>query len=195
MFDAQKFLEDYSIPISTSGKNTQPGWINIKCPFCYDNSNHGGFNIIKGYYNCWQCGHHSLYDVISKLTGENPKQILYNYSTRYLINKKLNKKKAPVEKLKIPGSELTKQQRKYLINRNFDPDFLIEKYKIKGTGPTGAYSFRIIAPIFYKNKAVSYQSRDTTNKQKLRYKACSKDKEIIHHQNKKNACRTHIFLL
>ena len=35
MFDAKRFLDDYSIQYITEGhKHSRPGWIQIKCPFC-----------------------------------------------------------------------------------------------------------------------------------------------------------------
>lgn len=51
-----------------------------------------------------------------------------------------------------------------------------------GTAHMGNYKQRIIAPIFYNGKMVSYQGRDITEKQ-IKYKACSTEKEIIHHKH------------
>jgi DNA primase len=62
------------------------------------------------------------------------------------------------------------------MQRNFDPYYLTDTYKIKSGGIIGDYSFRIIIPIFYKNILVSFQARSIYSKEKcseldiLRYK-------------------------
>ena len=182
-FDAIRFLTDYNITYWTQGKNVQDGWVNITCPNpeCNDKSQHGGFNIMKGYYNCWKCGHQSLRFIISLLTGEsNPTNIINEYMGSTIIRKRLNKKvKSNVTNIKLPGTELKKMHRKYLLKRGFDPDYIEKKYKIKGTGITGDWKYRIIIPIYYKGQLVSYQGRDITDQQELRYKTLSKDESII----------------
>ena len=39
----------------------------------------------------------------------------------------------------------------------------------------GKYKNRIIIPIYYNNKLVSYHSRDITNKSKIKAKACEQE--------------------
>jgi DNA primase len=70
-----------------------------------------------------------------------------------------------------------------LQSRNFIPEVLKEKWKIKGTGPIGDYKHRIIAPIYFNGVLVSYQGRDYTGKAERRYMACRKKDELIHHKN------------
>ena len=187
MFNFKKFLIDYKIPIGEEG-NTAPGWINIKCPFCSDHSNHLGWNIEQQYFNCWKCGWHSIIDVIMILTNNNfhkSKELLKQYIIGSNYIPICQEKKTIINDiihLPTGTKELSTIHRNYLINRNFDPDHLIQKYNLKGTLYTGNYKFRIIAPIYYNGKLVSYQGRDVTDKQKLRYKACSKKNEIIHHK-------------
>lgn len=69
--------------------------------------------------------------------------------------------------------------RKYLEDRNFDPDYLEEKYKLRGTDHLGKYKFRIIVPVLQNYKTVSFISRDVTNQQEMRYMACPKSMEIV----------------
>jgi len=186
MFNAEKFLIDYDIKHFTEGKNVQEGWVNIKCPFCGDKSNHGGFNPIEAYYNCWRCDWHSLQEIITtitEITYSEVNRIIKQYSKFSSIAKK---KKAEVKqgKLLLPESteELKKNHKKYLMKRNFDPDKLEKEFGLKGTGNYGGYKYRIIAPIYYDERLVSYQGRDVTNRQELRYKACSKLEELIFHK-------------
>ena len=65
----------------------------------------------------------------------------------------------------------------------FDPKKLIHEWNLKGTLFLGAYKFRIIAPIYFQGKLVSYQGRDITEKSPLRYKTCPKTLEILHHKH------------
>ncbi len=184
MFDFKKFCNDYNIEIPDETKNTNIGWINVNCPFCIsgDYSNHLGFNITNDYMNCWKCGHHSLYEYVQTITKENPISIIKKYNADNIIQKKLNQKIIKNNKIILPGNKLLNIHKKYLLKRNFDPDYLQTKYNIKGSSNLGEYKFRIIIPIYYQSKVVSFQTRDITGKQKLKYVSCPKEKEIIHHK-------------
>ena len=74
--DIERLLEDLGISTSTTGKHSRPGWINVECPFCTGNpGTHLGFNLAKGYANCWRCGHKHLDEVLMRLTGQNRAEI------------------------------------------------------------------------------------------------------------------------
>ena len=164
MFNGNQFFDDYNIPYIESGKNVQKGWINITCPFHNDNSEHLGFNYEKGYANCWHCGYISIFNLIKTLLpNENTHHIKQRYETgnKVHINKKEENRIIP-DKVIIPGESLKEVHKEYLRSRNFNPSFLESKYKLRGTNNLGDYRFRIIAPIFYNGKLVSYQGRDIT---------------------------------
>jgi hypothetical protein len=183
VFDAIKFLETYHIEYWTEGKNCQIGWVNIACPMCFDDSNHGGINLDNGYYNCWKCGKSWLDQVILKLLNVSIKEarkIKDTYTDDYVHRLNLNKdKKEKPNEIVMPGEPLNDRHRKYLSDRGFSPDYLEEKYGLKGTGITGDWKFRIMIPILYQKRLVSYQGRDYTGKAELRYKTLSKEKSII----------------
>jgi len=182
-FDALSFVKDYKIIYWVEGPNTQPGWVNIRCPFCSDSSNHGGFNISKAYYNCWKCGPKRLEIIIKNLLGVNyykASEIVKEYSGRNRVLNILNKKeKKEVLKVDLPGEKLKNPHRKYLKNKNYDSDFLMKKYNLLGTNFVGEWKYRIIIPIYFNNRLVSFQGRDYTNKAKLRYKTLKDDLSII----------------
>jgi len=81
----------------------------------------------------------------------------------------------------------------YLNKRGFDWDRLIKEYGVLGTTPSSQldngegkiipYSYRILTPIFWQSKQVTFQCRDYTDKQILKYMACPKLREIIHHKH------------
>jgi 5S rRNA maturation endonuclease (ribonuclease M5) len=186
VFNVERFLDDFDIPIFTEGKNCQPGWLNIQCPFCDDDSNHGGFEISTGHYNCWRCGWHSLDDIVGALTDSRKsiaQEIVDEYSER--LPEKKEKKIIPKKEITLPAGcgKMESTHRKYLIRRRFDPDYLEATWQLMGTKQYGDYKFRIIAPIYRNGIMVSYQGRDITNRSDQRYKACSKPEEVIHHKN------------
>jgi DNA primase len=80
--------------------------------------------------------------------------------------------------LTLPGGDLDKYHERYLQKRGYNPKELIDKYKIKGTGPVGEWKNRIMIPIFYKRELVSYQGRDITGQSDQRYKFLSIENSI-----------------
>lgn len=195
-FDVIKYLQDINIQYWTSGKNVTYGWVNIGCPLCYDQSSHGGFNIDGSYYNCWLCGGHSLIKVIRALENishAEAKKRLETYQTDTPSKVRIESPplKSDIE-FPIGTSVLKSQHKSYLQKRGFDPDELEGKYHLLGTGPVAFvklgdkkinYSNRIIIPIIYQNKIVSYQGRDITGRSDLRYRTCLRVEEVIHHKH------------
>lgn len=189
MFDVMAFLDDYNIPYYTEGKNTQRGWVNVQCPFdCGDSSNHGGFNINTGHYNCWNCGHHWADQVVAKLLNVNWKEarnIINKYEKMVgLREEKKERKRRKPKELKWPIScgSITKRHREYLRNRGYIPEELEKDWKICGTQGRGQYGNRIIAPVYLDGVPVSFVGRDITNRHQLRYMTCEKKDELIFHK-------------
>jgi len=185
MFRIEDFCNDNNIPYSSKVAN---GWINIRCQFCNDTGLHLGINIEGGYTSCFKCGYHPLNKVISILTRANfsvVKDILQKYSTgESIVNRQQTRKNIPSEVTFPPDTkELTNKAKKYLISRKFDPDKLVSIWKLLSTSHIGFYKFRILAPIYYKKRLVSYQCRDITGIHPQKYLACFQDEEIIEHQH------------
>lgn len=184
IFDAIRFLSEYNIEYSTFGKNVQTGWAGITCPLpdCGDTSDHGGFNLIGGYYHCWRCGGHQVETVIRYLlncTYSEALRIKDEFSDKYIIQQKAKERKK-VRSVNLPGCEkLLFCDRKYLEGRGFDPDFIFNRYQIHGSDLVGDWRYRIIIPIIYHGKIVSFQGRDITNKQFLRYRTLELEKSVI----------------
>lgn len=188
MFNIPKFYQDYNIPYWTEGKNVQHGWMNIQCPFCGDKSNHLGYNPNKEYYNCWLCGWHPIEEVITELLHISLYEAIITikkYTTSFKPQIKKNKKQIISSFLKLPPGtkDLTSNQKNYLKNRNFDPEKLVREFGLKGSSHIGEYKFRIITPIYFNNKLISYQGRATNENTTPKYKACKKSSEIIHHKH------------
>lgn len=179
----EKLFLDYKIDYSTK---INKHWVNTRCCFCGGSSYKLGFNPEDGYCTCFACGGHNLQDALSRILNvkrSDLKEILPDYEGNVIIRKELNHKK--VNKLELPSDEFTTAERKYLEKRNFNPNYLHEKYKIVGGGIVGKWKHRIIIPILLNGKVISWTSRSILSKGKLqeleipRYKNLSVDESII----------------
>lgn len=184
-FDALQFCIDYDIPYYTEGKNVTEGWVNIQCPLCEDAFNHGGFNPEKGYYHCWRCGGHSLKYIVWVLTKEkDTDKIIEEYSDEITVKRKEEKEKPIVTHVDMPGEDLQWYHKAYLRSRNFNPEYLEQKYYLKGTTPSFKFGPRIYTPIYYNGDLVSYQGRSIKEDDSdIKYLTAASDKEKILHKD------------
>lgn len=194
--DIIRLYKGHSIEFVTEGtKHTQPGWVNVACPFCVGNPGyHLGYNIEENYYHCWRCGGHPTKKVIAKLLNikENEaKDIIRSYGGRSSTRKKSDTVvKIIPNKLKLPsGSDaLGNSHKQYLLRRGFFANELERDWGLLGTGPISKldhinYKHRIIIPIHWNNKLVSFTSRDITDRAEKKYMSCPKDREVIPHKH------------
>jgi DNA primase len=171
-----QFFEEFQIKYWIQGKNVSKGHVNIQCPFCNDQSNHLGINILNlNKCNCWKCGRKNFVDIVAYILEANHKEaklfIKDNIDTKNIIfDKEIT---ASIKRRAVLPKEATdnfpKMHLKYLKDRGFNPNQVIKKFNLKACGIDGRYKFRIIIPIYQYHKLVSFTSRDITNKQKLKY--------------------------
>lgn len=192
--DVIQLYKDYGIFYATEGnKHCREGWVNIACPFCVGNEGlHLGYNLEENYYVCWRCGWKTTESVISKilkLSMEDTKSILRRYERNYTLkDNTILKVKLNTLSYEIIGEECTKKHKAYLKKRKYDVDTLIRMFQLRGTGPCTIldglnYSHRIIIPVFWEGKEVSFISRDVTEHHSLRYITCPTKREIIEHKH------------
>jgi DNA primase len=183
LLDILRLYQDYNIQYWTDGKNCAPGWIQVQCCFCGDSSNHLGYNLAKGYFTCWKCGKKKIEQVLMNLLSlefYEVKKVMLEYAGySKLFRKNEEKQKKVIPELALPGGELVDMHINYLSKRNFDADYLVNKYGITGTGITGDWKFRIMIPVIYNRKMVAFQGRDITGKAKYRYKSLSIENSIM----------------
>lgn len=172
-WDVISFLNKYSIPYYTEGKNVRAGYVNIRCPSCNDHSNHGGFSLLKPYYKCWRCGSHRIDNIISdllKIPVRDAKKIYNQFISSEELAfqhiKKINKQTA--EKVDYNFPELTDTAKKYLYDRGFTDEH-IQKYDLRFGGYSGKFAYRIIIPFYYNDVLISYQGRAINSKMTPKY--------------------------
>lgn len=162
--------------------------VNVDCPYCTsEHPMHLGFNPVGDYCTCWNCGSHNLKQTLSILLGVNYgelRELLKNYEGN-ILNYKDIKKIAKASRIELPGSRFTPMERKYLLSRNFSPRILWEKYGVKGGGISGEWKYRILIPLYFNGKLVSWTGRSILSKEKIiennipRYKNLSVEKSVI----------------
>lgn len=193
--DIIKLLTDYHIPYSTEHKNVRSGWVGIEdCPFCRSQGKfHLGYNTYEDYFSCWSCGGHSHEYVIAKLLGVSygrAEKILSQYGgkVKSLVEPRI---RMGNRQFKLPSNtheELNNYHKTYLIRRGFDPIYLQAVWGIMGTGMVSkldgiSYARRILAPVYWDGKLVTFQARDITNRHKAKYMACPPERERMHHKH------------
>jgi len=196
--DILQLYQDYNIEIAPQEhKHAHEGWVHTPCPFCKSEAGHEGFHLgfpLEGkFFICWRCGTHSAVETVSKLlkvSTHEANQILKNYGgiSTQLSGAKIKPKSKPFE---LPSYilPLSDQHKKYLINRNFDPEELANIWGMISTGPVSLldkinYGNRILVPINWDKKIVSFQTRIPRNVSKdfVKYLACLQTREIIEHK-------------
>lgn len=188
-YNIEQLLRDHNVPHVTEGhKHCQPGWIQVRCPYCKGNEGwHLGYNFQSNTWNCWRCGKHTMEEVLFtflKIHYKQVKDFLKPYRTFSHNTTEQEERIAPtVTDYPMGTTELKSMHKKYLKGRGFNSDILAKQYGLLGTGPVGNYKFRVIVPIFENKRLVSFQGRDITDRQELKYKACAKDLEAVHHKN------------
>ncbi len=191
--DIQRLLQDHNINFVLEGnKHCTEGWVNVHCPFCPGSKDyHLGIHEDGKGAHCWRCGSHPVIKTLGQLLNlpeSRIRALLQKYKIR--IHKRKDEPKISIFPLRFPkpNSQLTEPYKRYLVKRGFDPDKLEQEWGLKQTGPVSllddiSYSHRILIPIYWDGELVSFQARDITDRSLLKYMACPKRREKIHHKN------------
>jgi len=196
-FDSIAYFEDRQFEFHLAGeKNVTRGWVNIPCPFpgCGDPSWHCGINLESEMYNCYICGAKGhLSKLVAVLEGCSMAQANTILSKHpflgvedrdeypYKDPRKITQARPQNERIwpKEATDLFPDLHRNYLLSRNFDPDLIIPKYKLRACLNLGQYKFRIIIPYFLEGRLISFSSRDVTGKAVIRYKDLVPELSIV----------------
>ena len=189
----KKLFEDFRIPYNTDRE--QAGWLHIKCPFCGDHGTHLGGNLDNGVFNCFRCGKKDRVEVfirILRVTKAEALKIISQYGGKARRREKAKEKvQTHSKQVNIPSgvvSGLNRLQKTYVESRGFNPMYLEKTWDLMSTGPVSFldnidYRFRILVPIYWEGRMVSFQCRDATGRSKLRYITCPEKHEAKHHKH------------
>jgi hypothetical protein len=192
MFDIKSYLDDRGIEWFPGGsENTSADFISIQCPnpLCHDEKNHCGINPDELYFNCWVCGEKGNINQIIKWIEDcnwyEVRSIISEFQIDDIIEEPEPKRIIRPRNIKnrLPSGcskEFPKLHYNYLKKRNYDPDYLINKYDLYATQFTGKYRYRVIIPYYLNGQIVTYSGKDITGKSEIPYKHCKKEESILH---------------
>jgi len=183
--DMNALFKANGIRIAQSGeRHYRSNWIHTACPFCSGHSgNHLGFSLQANIFTCHRCGRHGKFKTIAALLNMSLKDavnLAKNFSGNMIaLPQRVERVHIAEDDFKLPGTETASSLcREYLQGRGFDADRLFRKWELRYTGNTGRYKFRILCPITYLAKAVSFTARDITGRQQERYLSAFPDDEV-----------------
>ena len=202
-----RFLEYNNIPYVTSGRNTKKGNINIHCPLCnHDDGFHMGIVPSSGFYGCWRDSKHrgrNFARVIVSLIGcsweeanrlagkevafEDGDDLMAMANALFEEDKEEEKVLGGVDYLPFPRSWRTIEScgatgrfYHYLAGRGFsNVARLVSKYEIYSC-LTGEDKMRIMFPIYFEDKLVSWVGRSIYTGALLPYKDLSVEQSVRH---------------
>lgn len=169
------YLRDKNIEYYTEGENCKEGWVNVRCPFCNDASNHLGINEDTNIISCWRCKTSgTIFKYVMKMermSFEQVTSLLSNYK-RIVYNKVLENITRNSVACKIPKTNkfppIPKMIKDFLNNRGISEGNLI-RHAEGWTGPYDKYPMKIFFPITYKRRTVTYVMRDFSGKADIKY--------------------------
>jgi len=187
MIDIKALLDSLDVTYSEEGKNVTPGWVNIRCLFCNDKSNHLGINLQSSYFHCWRCGTKGhLIKLVMELGGlsfHQAVQIVHDFEDELGIPSVLyDANVIRRDAVELPShllEALPQRHYEYLLQRGFDPFTLQELYQLRATNHLSELPHRLYIPIHQNKKLVTYTTRDVTGTAPNKYKSCANDKGII----------------
>jgi DNA primase len=173
--DTIEYLRSKHIPYHTEGLNCKEGWVNIRCPFCSDDSNHLGINLTSNGISCWICGAKgTLTKVVMKLERKS-----FNDAISILENFQ-HPHSSSIYAIQGFGGVciLPNGMKNYSKIPNMLIDFIKTRQISLGnllrhsngwTGPYNEKPCRIVFPITYNREIVSYVMRDYSNLAEKKY--------------------------
>lgn len=177
-----ELLQEHGTPYWSEGRDTRPGWIQLKCPQC-QRDRYLGYNVANGYMNCWSCGGLRLWETVASLLNvplPQARQLLLK------LDRTPSPFPLPVRKGKLILPEgvgpLLPAHRKYLTSRGFDPDELVTLWGLGGIGISPRLGWRVFIPITLNKEVVSWTTRSINPKATTRYISASPEMEAINHK-------------
>ena len=189
-----QLYKDFNVPFATEGhKHCREGWVNTTCPFCTGNPGmHLGYNMADDFYVCWRCGWKATHKALALLihvSEKEAKEIARKYGGKSHVKSTVTVRVGQ-KKFRLPPSTapMNDRHKRYLTKRKFDPEVIEKIWDVQGTGPISlmdgiSFSHRLVIPIYWENRIVSFQTRDITAKHSLRYITCPEQRERIKHKH------------
>jgi DNA primase len=177
-----ELLDKYDIDYTTSGKNIGRNYVGLpQCPSCGDCRNHFAVNTHTQWCSCFICQYKChISNYISRVTKTPYSKVKEDFKG---VNYTPQQEENTNTLVKYPHGfheGLNQNCKNYLSNRGFDPEELTFKYRLMHSDWLHSlWKNRLIIPIFYNNKVVSYLGRTLYKGVDPRYKNANNDDVII----------------
>lgn len=185
-FDIRAYLDSMQVSYWEHGRNVSKGWLGTQCIYCDDSHNHLGIHLYYKNYSCWLChSTGSLVDLICDLestTHHAALQRIEEYQSDIL------QEPDPRNPLQDEGQNilpygctngLTQGQTKWLKQRRYDPETVQEKWGVVAGPLVGPWCHRIMCPVKYGGRTMTWVGIDTTGTNKAKYKAAPVEESFM----------------
>jgi len=186
-----EILRNIDVPYFTEGKNVSPDTVNIKCPFCDDQSNHLGIFEGSGLFSCWRCRKKGpLAYLIQELTG-----LPRDKCDEMVTDGQTSFKRDPADEIRriidgeIEIADVRKHEEFAGVPQYFEKittstkfpllDAYMKRRDIKlktliqygcGICRVGKYMNRMVIPVIFGGEVVDFQAADLTGTAELKYR-------------------------
>jgi len=187
-FDTIQFLEDYGIHYIEHSSITTSRYVGLStCPFCGATGKaYAAMGREFNAFSCWICHETNFNNAIKILTGITSYEEINQIYKRYgvIISGYSDTEIVRPTTISVPGKEeMLLNSKKYLESRNFNAEYVWNKYQLKNTAMDSSFGYRIVLPIILDSRVISFTARDYTNVQDTKYKSCPSLKEVYPHKN------------
>lgn len=202
MFSWQTFLDQFNISYVTKGPSVTRGHVAVRCPFCVDDpSEHLSISLEGKGWRCWRNPKQHAgksptrlivgligcsYDRAKEIAGEDRSHIPNNFIDRVTSLLDTKEERETDRSLEMPIDFKAIRNRtsqlpciNHLRDRGLDDIEifrLTKRFNLRYC-TSGPFKARIIFPVFYKQRLVSYTGRSVLPDAKIRYKTLTADPE------------------
>lgn len=184
-FNHKLWLTTLNIPFYETGRNLGKNWIGIDCPFCIegDTGGHMGINTYHKGIHCWKCKTSGSIIKLIKKYNIDYKNTLLRFQGKEIHvdlipkNDRIYAKTCTLPERATPT--ILPLHKHYLLSRGFDPAQLYNDYQLLSTGVDVDWGYRLIIPMYYGQKLMTFVGRDVSGKAKIRYKAETIEKSVV----------------
>lgn len=185
-FDLIRFFRENGIRFEEEGNNISPGWVGVyDCPYCGDRSTHLGFKISTGNFSCFVCKAKGwVYDYLERALGlsrQQAKEMCRGYFTGAPSDSVRLDTPRPSALALPPGAtkDFPDFFLDYMASRNYGPE-IIQRYDLYSGGYSGPFRYRLIIPVYQRERLVNYLGRDVTGNLESRYRNCKNALAVTH---------------